>query len=96
MNEFINRMDAQRSVLNTINNELTLKEELCGLSQNSINRWLNTNDIDSKSEIGGILYGISSKLYFLANKSQEQITEEYKNISDEIVSLQKKLIKIIG
>ncbi len=32
MNEFINRMDAQRSVLNTINNELTLKEELCGLS----------------------------------------------------------------
>jgi hypothetical protein len=94
MDEFINRMDAQRSILNVVNEKFTLTEELCGLSKRAIDRWLNQNKIDRKSTICSILFEVSSKLYFLANKSQEQITEEYKNISNDIVSLRQRIINI--
>lgn len=95
MDEFNNRIDAQRSVLEVVNRQSRFSEELCGLSKKAIERWIISNQLDSTSEICDILFQIAKKLFFLANKSQEQITEEYKALSVEIASLKVNLEKII-
>lgn len=94
MDEFNNRMDAQRNVLEIVNRQVDNKEELCGLSKKAIDRWVSANRLNPESERCKVLYKISEKLFFLANKSQEQITEEYRLISSEISSLKFDLEKI--
>lgn len=96
MNDFNNRMDAQRNVLEVINRKLEKREELCGLSKKAIERWIFSNQMDSESEISKILYTISEKLFFLANKSQEQVSEEYKMVSSEVSKLKHDLENAIG
>lgn len=95
MNEFNNRIELQREVIKIVNNG-GFEFQITGLSKNSIQRWLIDNKIDTESEITKLLYKISSKLFFLANKSQEQITETYKNLSIDVSSLVQDLrIKIL-
>ena len=93
MDEFNNRMDAQRSVLEVVNRQVGNKEELCGLSKKAIERWIGANQINSESEVCKILYSISEKLFFLATKSQEQISEKYRLVSSEISGLKLDLEK---
>ena len=87
MDEFNNRIEAQRRVLTVVNKNRPLSEELCGLSNKAIERWLKANKFDANGELEKILIQISSKLFFLANKSQEQITEDYHSLSKEIQTL---------
>lgn len=96
MDEFNNRMDAQRNVLNVVNRQVDNKEELCGLSKKAIERWIVANQVNSESEMCKILHTISEKLFFLANKSQEQISEEYRLVSSEISKLKLDLEDTIG
>ncbi|PZV27695.1 MAG: hypothetical protein DCF12_03115 [Snowella sp.] len=96
MSEFNNRMDAQRKVLEVVNRQRIYKKELCGLSQKAIERWSNENRIDPDEKIVKTLIQISQKLFFLANKSQEQITEDYKLISLEISNLRDTLKVLIN
>lgn len=96
MDEFNNRMDAQRDILGVVNRQKSYPEELCGLSKKAIERWISSNQINPKSETCGILFQIAEKLFFLANKSQEQITEEYKALSSGISLLKINLEKSIG
>ena len=96
MDEFNNRMDAQRNVLEVVNRQVDNKEELCGLSKKAIERWIVANQINSEGKVCKILYSISEKLFFLANKSQEQISEEYTLVSSEISALKIDLEKSIG
>ena len=90
MSEFNNRIDLQREVVKIVN-EAKYKYEITGLSKNAIERWIMDNGLDSDSEIGKLLLNISSKLFFLANKSQEQITEDYKKTSTETSNLVQNL-----
>lgn len=90
MNEFNNRVDAQRTILNVINNS-SQNEELCGLSKKALERWSSVNNIDVNSDEYVLLTVISEKLFFLANKSQEQVSDEYKIASTEIFELSEKL-----
>ena len=96
MDEFNNRMDAQRDILEVVNRQAGYSEELCGLSKKAIERWISSNQLNPKSETCDILFQIAKKLFFLANKSQEQITEEYKALSSEISALKINLEKSIG
>jgi hypothetical protein len=84
MNEFNNRIDAQRQILSLVNQHAWEKEELFGLSTKAIERWVSTNHIDSESAIVRLVITAASKLFFLANKSQEQVSPEYQEASDEI------------
>jgi len=45
------------------------------------------NNIETDSILVTLVRNASEKLFFLANKSQEQITEEYKSIEAEIKSI---------
>ncbi len=96
MDEFNNRMDAQRGILEVVNRQAGYSEELCGLSKKAIERWIASNQLNPKSETCDILFKIANKLFFLANKSQEQVTEEYKVLSSEVSVLKINLEKSLG
>lgn len=83
MSEFLNRIDLQREVIQIVNNGV-YKFQLSGLSLKAIEKWRDENNIDNNSHFFYLIKTISGKLYFLSNKSQEQITEEYKSLSREV------------
>ena len=83
MSEFSNRIRAQRELLRIVNSKIASEEELFGLSEPAIDRWLSVCNIKNSSKIEELLKTASGKLYFLANKSQEQLTEDYKMLIDE-------------
>ena len=87
MNEFNNRIEAQRQVLRLINQSLGAREELFGLSSKAIDRWLGANQIHPECRLAVLVRDASSKLFFLANKSQEQITPQYQAASAEMSAL---------
>ena len=90
MSEFNNRIAAQRDILLVVNS-VNWHEELFGLSSGAIERWLNKNNIKRKSLLADLIQESASKLFFLSNKSQEQITEEYKMLSLEVHRLREKI-----
>jgi len=96
MEEFNERMDVQRNVLEVINQKRSNKEELCGLSKKAIERWIAINHLNPESDICKILFKISEKLLFLATKSQEQVSERYKLLSCEIAQLKHDLESAMG
>jgi hypothetical protein len=89
-------MDAQRDVLEVVNRQGIYSEELCGLSKKAIDRWIASNQLNPESKTCSILFQIAKKLFFLANKSQDQITTEYKALWSEISDLKINLQKTIG
>jgi hypothetical protein len=91
MNEFNNRVSAQRRLLQLVNRNRWEAEDLFGLSRKAIERWTNVNRIDPKSPLVALVESASSKLFFLANKSQEQISEEYKATASEIATIAKAI-----
>lgn len=87
MNEFNNRIAAQRKILALINGRLSQHEELFGLSRKAIERWALKNRVDPQASITQLLVEASAKLFFLANRSQEQVSEEYQTASRDISAL---------
>ncbi|MEM5367921.1 hypothetical protein V4C53_18015 [Paraburkholderia azotifigens] len=86
MSEFNNRVAAQRDILRVVNRQ-KWDEELFGLASGAIDRWRNANQLNEGSELLILVRRAADKLFFLANKSQEQITEEYRLLSSEVSSL---------
>lgn len=83
MSEFNNRISAQREILIAVNSG-SWQEELFGLSSGAIDRWINANKLESDSILVELIRQAADKLFFLSNKSQEQITEDYKHLSNEV------------
>ncbi|SRR6266404_2511218 len=96
MHEFNNRISAQRQILQIVNRKKWKKEDLFGLSSKAIERWLSVNQIDADSHLAQLIRNAAAKLFFLANKSQEQISEEYKLMSEELSALSKAIENIIA
>ncbi len=86
MSEFNNRIAAQREILSGINSG-KWEEELFGLSSGAIDRWININKLEPNSVLIKLIRQAADKLFFLSNKSQEQITEDYKHLSGEVSAL---------
>lgn len=94
MDEFNNRIEAQRIILEVINSKSS-SEPLFGLSKGAIDRWRNSNTLKEDDAVLKMLYNISAKLFFLANKSQEQISERYQSVNAEIKMLMEQLKLLI-
>ena len=90
MDEFQNRMKAQREILNIVNG-YQLREELCGLSEQAISRWATANELGANAKVVTILKRVAELLSFLATKSQEQITDEYRARMEDVSLVIKKL-----
>ena len=95
MSEFNNRISAQRDILSKVN-QVDWSEELFGLSNGAISRWVRTNNIQEQSELLILINEAADKLFFLSNKSQEQITEEYKHLSLDVSALTSKIAIAVG
>jgi hypothetical protein len=93
MTEFNNRIDAQREILNLVNRR-QWKEELFGLSSGAIDRWIRANDLDASAPLPTAIRSSAEKLFFLANKSQEQVTEEYRSLSGEVSEITSQIARI--
>lgn len=89
-------MDSQREVLGIVNRSSDWTEELCGLSESAITRWLQSNSLPDEARVAKLLRSISEKLFFLATKSQEQVTEDYKALSKEFGALASDLKTELG
>lgn len=91
--EFNNRVDLQRKVLKIVNQK-QYKDQLTGLSQAALENWISSNNINEEI-VKSTLFSISDKLFFIANKSQDQITDEYiglqKSVHNDIEVLKKIL-----
>jgi hypothetical protein len=94
MIEFNNRIDAQRVILKLVNRGFW-KEELYGLSSGAIDRWVRVNGIDPTDDLPRAVCESADKLFFLANKSQEQVTDEYRLLSVEVLELTRRIAKIV-
>jgi hypothetical protein len=86
MSEFNNRIAAQREILLGVNRG-DWQEELFGLSSGAIDRWMNANRLESGSVLVELIRKVADKLFFLSNKSQEQVTEDYRLLSSEVFAL---------
>ncbi|UVL16463.1 hypothetical protein LOY27_11605 [Pseudomonas atacamensis] len=87
MSDFNNRIDAQRNILREVNRCNWHNEMLSGLSNKAIERWMLANQVDVTSNLAKLIRDAGRALFFLANKSQEQITEEYKHRSQQVAAL---------
>lgn len=85
--DFVNRIDAQREFLKVINSHKWACEPLCALSHGAIERWVNKNDLSKDNDLVRYVFEAGDALFFLANKSQEQVSPEYKDASIKISSL---------
>ena len=84
MSEFNNRIDVQRQILRLVNRSAWPMEPLCGLSGGAIDRWIARNALDSNAPLVELIRSAAAQLFFLANQSQEQITDEYQLRSQRI------------
>lgn len=87
MTEFANRIDTQRLILKSVNSVNWPVEPLLSLTQKSINRWSKENSLSDNCRLVDLVTEASRKLFFLANKSQEQITIEYAELSGAVTKL---------
>ncbi len=83
MSEFGDRIRAQREVLRVVNS-VAWTEPLVGLSQQALHRWTETNRIAAQSELARELRRASERLGFLANRSQMQVSDEYRRAWEEM------------
>jgi hypothetical protein len=84
MSEFNNRISAQRNALKIVNGSGIFSEALLSLTEKAIDRWLKNNGVDAHNNLVKLLKSLSGTLFFLANKSQEQVTEDYKTLSEKV------------
>lgn len=87
--EFNSRVDLQREVLKIVNEKKFVKK-LNGLSKPAIESWILSNNI-SNDVLKKCLTTISEKLFFIANKSQDQVTDEYKNLQ---INVRKNIMEL--
>ena len=91
--EFNNRISAQRAILRIVNKMPLGPEELCGLSSKAIDRWMSVNHLDASMRVVSLMKEASSKLFFLANMSQQQVTNEYSIAEAEINAIAGQLMQ---
>jgi hypothetical protein len=84
--EFNDRISAQRGILQAINRKPWSNEPLFGLSSKAIDRWIAVNRVDPNTIIVRMIKDIAAKLFFLANKSQEQVSEQYQLVRTEVAA----------
>lgn len=95
MSEFNNRIAAQRDILLGVNS-VDWQEELFGLSSGAIDRWVAANRLEPTSDLVALVRRAAGKLFFLSNKSQEQVTEDYKLLSSEVSDLAEQIKRSVA
>jgi len=91
MSEFNSRIDAQRKILRIVNHVPWSVETLHGLTSKTIERWISQNSLNPTAPIVALVRAASAELFFLANRSQEQVTDTYQAHSISVRDLTQKI-----
>lgn len=83
MDEFNSRVGAQRAIVNAVNARSTT-EPLFGLSRRSIDRWIRGNKLNNDDAIVQQVNLAARELFFLANHSEDQISDQYRTASEKL------------
>jgi hypothetical protein len=70
-----------------VNGKPLEKEELFGLSSKAIDRWIAANRLENDAPLVRLVKATSEKLFFLAEKSQEQVSDAYATVAADIDNL---------
>jgi hypothetical protein len=71
MNTFLNKVQAERRVLSTINSYTPGKLQLRGLSSNAITNWASANNIGFESHLIATITGLGDLCGSLSDRSNE-------------------------
>ena len=85
--DFIDRMQAQREMLKCVNSRDWPVAQLSALSDSAIKRWVLANDLRPDSALVSVVVKAGEALGFLANESQQQVSDEYRRQSLDFRSL---------
>lgn len=96
MSEFNNRMAAQRRIVHLVNDKAKGKEELFGLSRQTIDRWIIANGIDAESRLVALITDAAARIACLAMKSQEQVSEDYQALVLDIDTFTRQIEAELG
>lgn len=94
-NKFINRVQAERLILSTVNKNKEIKVQLNGLSKAAIFDWSARNKISNESELFQIIIKASEMTHSLADVSNEVFNEEEEDISKKINLINDDLSNLI-
>src|SRR5271156_26277 len=64
-----------------VNGKPLEKEELFGLSSKAIDRWIAANRLENDAPLVRLVKATSEKLFFLAEKSQELVSDAYATLA---------------
>lgn len=95
MDEFTDRMATQRNVLNIVNSNVAAREELFGLSEGAIDRWVLENKLECPSRLASQLKKISAELFFMATHSQEPVSSDYEHRRQKIAEAVRELQELV-
>jgi hypothetical protein len=93
---FSDRMDAQRAILKQINQVTWPREELFGLSEDAIQRWISVNRLGEEYEVVRLAREAGDALLFLANASQEQVSPEYASRTANVTAILERISKAMA
>jgi hypothetical protein len=79
LSEFNDRLNAQRLFLSAVNSVGWPVEPLYSLAIGAIERWVSVNELSMADELVQLVKLAGRALSFLANHSQQQITEDYEH-----------------
>ena len=91
MSEFSSRVEAQRRLLKIVNDYSWSGEPLIALNEGAIDRWAITNKLDSSSRFLSLLRDASSRIFVMANNSDDPICGAYRISSIELLEIGNKL-----
>lgn len=82
--EFENRIEAQKEILKIVNRHIWPGEPLFSLTRKAIDRWIAVNRLNAQERLSTLIIDAAGALFFLATKSQEQITEDYQAVEKRV------------
>jgi len=90
MDEFNSRVGAQRAILRSVNARAWI-EPLFGLSRKSIERWIAVNSLSKQSVIVEHVNAAANELFFLANHSEDQVSDAYQTSAEKIADITRQI-----
>ena len=88
MGEFSSRVDAQRQILKVVNDKPWKSEQLLALNSKAIQRWITVNHLDAATRLVTLLDEASSRIFVMANLSDDPIAADYKLTREQVDSLE--------
>ena len=91
MDEFNNRVDAQRQILRTINERTWKGEQLFALNTKAVQRWSSVNRIEASTRLVKLLSAASAQIFIMANHSDDPVAGTYIITTERVNAIENQI-----